>query len=162
MLLSVMDFTDEVVMRKVLVIHGPNLNLLGEREPDVYGSTTLEEINQMLQAQAAKSDVELKVFQSNHEGELVEAIQNARHWADVIVINPAAYTHTSVAIRDALSAISVPAIEVHLSNIHARENFRQASHISPVSVGQVVGFGKNSYLLALQAATLLTLSEKKK
>ena len=162
MLLSVMDFTDEVVMRKVLVIHGPNLNLLGEREPDVYGSTTLEEINQMLQAQAAKSVVELKVFQSNHEGELVEAIQNARHWADVIVINPAAYTHTSVAIRDALSAISVPAIEVHLSNIHARENFRQASHISPVSVGQVVGFGKNSYLLALQAATLLTLPEKKK
>ena len=131
-------------MRKVLVIHGPNLNLLGEREPNVYGSTTLEEINQSLQEQASKSDVELKVFQSNHEGELVEAIQNARHWADVIVINPAAYTHTSVAIRDALSAIAVPAIEVHLSNIHARENFRQASFISPVSVGQVVGFGKNS------------------
>ena len=149
-------------MRKVLVIHGPNLNLLGEREPNVYGSTTLEEINQALQDQAAKSGVELKVFQSNHEGELVEAIQNARHWADVIVINPAAYTHTSVAIRDALSAIAVPAIEVHLSNIHARENFRQASYISPVSVGQVVGFGKNSYLLALQAATLLTLAEKKK
>jgi 3-dehydroquinate dehydratase-2 len=149
-------------MRKVLVIHGPNLNLLGEREPNVYGSTTLEEINQSLQEQASKSDVELKVFQSNHEGELVEAIQNARHWADVIVINPAAYTHTSVAIRDALSAIAVPAIEVHLSNIHARENFRQASFISPVSVGQVVGFGKNSYLLALQAATLITLPQGKK
>jgi len=149
-------------MRKVLVIHGPNLNLLGEREPNVYGSTTLEEINQALADQAAKSDVELKVFQSNHEGELVEAIQNARHWADVIVINPAAYTHTSIAIRDALSAIAVPAIEVHLSNIHARENFRQASHISPVSVGQVVGFGKNSYLLALQAATLIPLSGSKK
>jgi 3-dehydroquinate dehydratase-2 len=149
-------------MRKVLVIHGPNLNLLGEREPNVYGSTTLEEINQSLQEQAAKSDVELKVFQSNHEGELVEAIQNARHWADVIVINPAAYTHTSIAIRDALSAIAVPAIEVHLSNIHARENFRQASHVSPVSVGQVVGFGKNSYLLALQAATLIPLSGSKK
>jgi 3-dehydroquinate dehydratase-2 len=151
-----------MVMRKVLVIHGPNLNLLGEREPNVYGSTTLEEINQALADQAAKSDVELKVFQSNHEGELVEAIQNARHWADVIVINPAAYTHTSIAIRDALSAIAVPAIEVHLSNIHARENFRQASHISPVSVGQVVGFGKNSYLLALQAATLIPLSGSKK
>jgi 3-dehydroquinate dehydratase-2 len=149
-------------MRKVLVIHGPNLNLLGEREPNVYGSTTLEEINKALADQAAKSDVELKVFQSNHEGELVEAIQNARHWADVIVINPAAYTHTSIAIRDALSAIAVPAIEVHLSNIHARENFRQASHISPVSVGQVVGFGKNSYLLALQAATLIPLSGSKK
>jgi 3-dehydroquinate dehydratase-2 len=162
MLFYSMNFTDEDVMRKVLVIHGPNLNLLGEREPDVYGSTTLEEINQMLQAQAAKSDVELKVFQSNHEGELVEAIQGARRWADVIVINPAAYTHTSVAIRDALSAISVPAIEVHLSNIHARENFRQASHISPVSVGQVVGFGKNSYLLALQAATLIDLPKAKK
>lgn len=149
-------------MRKVLVIHGPNLNLLGEREPNVYGSTTLEEINQLLQKQAVQSGVELKVFQSNHEGELVEAIQGARHWADVIVINPAAYTHTSVAIRDALSAISVPAIEVHLSNIHARENFRQTSHISPVSVGQVVGFGKNSYLLALQAATMITLPEAKK
>ncbi len=149
-------------MRKVLVIHGPNLNLLGEREPNVYGSTTLEEINQALQEQAKKSDVELKVFQSNHEGELVESIQNARHWADVIIINPAAYTHTSIAIRDALSAIAVPTIEVHLSNIHARENFRQASHVSPVSVGQVVGFGKNSYLLALQAATLIPLSGSKK
>jgi len=145
-------------MRKVLVIHGPNLNLLGEREPQVYGSVTLEEINQSLEEQAKKSGVELKTFQSNHEGELVEAIQNARKWADVIIINPAAYTHTSVAIRDALSAVNVPAIEVHLSNIHARENFRQASHVSPVSVGQVVGFGKNSYLLALQAATLLPLS----
>ncbi len=146
------------LMRKVLVIHGPNLNLLGEREPQVYGSVTLEEINKSLEEQAKKSGVELKTFQSNHEGELVEAIQNARKWADVIIINPAAYTHTSVAIRDALSAVNVPAIEVHLSNIHARENFRQASHVSPVSVGQVVGFGKNSYLLALQAATLIPLS----
>lgn len=148
-------------MRKVLVIHGPNLNLLGEREPGIYGSTTLEEIDKSLQEQASKSGVELKIFQSNHEGELVETIQKARHWADVIVINPAAYTHTSVAIRDALSAISVPSIEVHLSNIHARENFRQASYISPVAVGQVSGFGKNSYLLALQAATLLPLKDKK-
>jgi 3-dehydroquinate dehydratase-2 len=149
-------------MRKVLVIHGPNLNLLGEREPQVYGSVTLEDINKSLEEQAKKSGVELKTYQSNHEGELVEAIQNARNWADVIIINPAAYTHTSVAIRDALSAVNVPAIEVHLSNIHARENFRQSSHVSPVSVGQVVGFGKNSYLLALQAATLIPLGGGKK
>ncbi len=149
-------------MRKILVIHGPNLNLLGEREPNVYGLVTLEEINKELNAHAAKSGVELRIVQSNHEGEIVETIQNSRHWADVILINPAAYTHTSVAIRDALSAVSVPAIEVHLSNIHAREGFRQASHVSPVAVGQIAGFGKNSYLLALQAAVLLDLPEKKK
>jgi 3-dehydroquinate dehydratase-2 len=148
-------------MRKVLVIHGPNLNLLGEREPNVYGSVTLEEINKALQEQAKKSDLELRTVQSNHEGEIVETIQNSRHWADVIIINPAAYTHTSVAIRDALSAISVPTIEVHLSNIHAREGFRQASHVSPVAVGIIAGFGKNSYLLALQAATQVSLPDKK-
>jgi 3-dehydroquinate dehydratase-2 len=149
-------------MRKVLVIHGPNLNLLGEREPNVYGSVTLEEINKDLEEKAEKQGVELRIVQSNHEGEIVETIQNSRHWADVIIINPAAYTHTSVAIRDALSAISVPTIEVHLSNIHAREGFRQASHVSPVAVGVIAGFGKNSYLLALQAATLISLAEKKK
>ena len=148
-------------MRKVLVIHGPNLNLLGEREPNVYGSVTLAEIDKALQEQAGKSDVELRTVQSNHEGEIVETIQNSRHWADVIIINPAAYTHTSVAIRDALSAISVPTIEVHLSNIHAREGFRQASHVSPVAVGVIAGFGKNSYLLALQAATQISLPDKK-
>lgn len=144
-------------MRKILVLHGPNLNLLGEREPNVYGSVTLEEINKGLQELADQSEVELRIVQSNHEGEIVETIQNARHWADVIIINPAAYTHTSVAIRDALAAVKTPAIEVHLSNIHAREGFRQASHISPVAVGQIVGFGKNSYLLALRAAILLPL-----
>jgi 3-dehydroquinate dehydratase-2 len=149
-------------MRKVLVLHGPNLNLLGEREPNIYGSVTLEDINKALNDLASKSDVELRVVQSNHEGEIVETIQNARHWADVIIINPAAYTHTSVAIRDALSAVSTPTIEVHLSNIHAREGFRQASHISPVAVGQITGFGKNSYLLALQAATLIPLADKNK
>lgn len=148
-------------MRKVLVLHGPNLNLLGEREPNVYGTVTLEEINKELKELAAKSDVELRIVQSNHEGEIVETIQNSRHWADVIIINPAAYTHTSVAIRDAISAIQIPVIEVHLSNIHAREGFRQASHVSPVAVGQIAGFGKNSYLLALQAATLLPLTDKK-
>lgn len=149
-------------MRKVLVLHGPNLNLLGEREPNVYGSVTLEEINKELQQQAAKMDVELRIVQSNHEGEIVETIQNARHWADILIINPAAYTHTSVAIRDAISAVSTPTIEVHLSNIHAREGFRQASHVSPVAVGQIAGFGKNSYLLALQAAILLPLKPKEK
>ncbi|HTC20171.1 MAG TPA: type II 3-dehydroquinate dehydratase [bacterium] len=149
-------------MRKVLVLHGPNLNLLGEREPNIYGSVTLEEINKALNDLASKSDIELRIVQSNHEGEIVETIQNARHWADVIIINPAAYTHTSVAIRDALSAVSTPTIEVHLSNIHAREGFRQASHISPVAVGQITGFGKNSYLLALQAATLIPLADKNK
>jgi 3-dehydroquinate dehydratase-2 len=148
-------------MRKVLVIHGPNLNLLGEREPNVYGSVTLEEINQELKAFAEKEGIELKTVQSNHEGEIVEAIQNSRNWADVLIINPAAYTHTSVAIRDAISAIKVPTIEVHLSNIHAREGFRQMSHVSPVSLGQVVGFGKYSYLLALQAAQMIPLPEKK-
>ncbi len=148
-------------MRKVLVIHGPNLNLLGEREPNVYGSVTLAEIDKALQELAGKSDVELRTVQSNHEGEIVETIQNSRHWADVIIINPAAYTHTSVAIRDALSAISVPTIEVHLSNIHAREGFRQASHVSPVAVGVIAGFGKNSYLLALQAAATISLPDKK-
>lgn len=148
-------------MRKVLVIHGPNLNLLGEREPNVYGKVTLEEINKSLEEKAKELGLELRIVQSNHEGEIVETIQNARHWAEVLLINPAAYTHTSVAIRDALSAISVPTIEIHLSNIHAREGFRQASHVSPVSVGQVVGFGKNSYLLALQAAAWMELPGKK-
>jgi 3-dehydroquinate dehydratase-2 len=149
-------------MRKVLVIHGPNLNLLGEREPNIYGSVTLEEINREMNDLAAKSSLELRIVQSNHEGEIVETIQNARHWADVIILNPAAYTHTSVAIRDALSAVSTPSIEVHLSNIHAREGFRQASHISPVAVGQITGFGKDSYLLALQAASRIPLPDKNK
>ncbi len=147
-------------MRKVLVIHGPNLNLLGEREPQVYGAFTLEEINKEMVEKAKGLELELKIVQSNHEGEIVDAIQTGRTWADVIIINPAAYTHTSVAIRDAISAVKLPAIEVHLSNIHAREGFRQSSHISPVSVGQVVGFGKNSYLLALQAAALVVVKEK--
>ena len=148
-------------MRKILVLHGPNLNLLGEREPNVYGSFTLEEINKELMDLAKELGVELKIVQSNHEGEIVETIQNSRRWAEVILINPAAYTHTSVAIRDAISAISIPTIEVHLSNIHAREGFRHSSHIAPVAVGQISGFGKNSYLLALQAAAAMDLSPKK-
>jgi 3-dehydroquinate dehydratase-2 len=144
-------------MRKVLVLHGPNLNLLGEREPDVYGRFTLEEINKDLEERAGKLGLELKIAQSNHEGELVEAIQNARSWADVILINPAAYTHTSVAIRDAIAAVKVPVIEVHLSNTAGREGFRHTSYISPVAVGVIQGFGKQSYLLALEAAVTLGL-----
>ena len=146
--------------RKILVIHGPNLNLLGEREPGVYGKFTLEEINKELSALAAQKGVEMKIVQSNHEGKLVEAIQNARHWADVLIINPAAYTHTSVAIRDAIAAVKVPTVEVHLSNTQAREGFRHTSLVSPVAAGIIMGFGKTSYLLALDAAVLLDLDKK--
>ena len=137
---------------KVLVIHGPNLNMLGTREPEVYGKTTLERIDAMLAEEARNLGIELKTFQSNVEGELVTAIQEAAGWADAIIINPAAYTHTSVAIRDAIAAVGVPTIEVHLSNVYSREAFRHHSHIAPVAVGQIAGFGKDSYRLALLAA----------
>jgi len=137
---------------KVLVVHGPNLNLLGTREPDVYGDTTLEAINDMLKDEADNLGAEVKVVQSNVEGELVDAIQGAASWADVLIINPAAYTHTSVALRDAIAAVDLPAIEVHLSNTHAREDFRKHSYITPVAAGQIMGFGAQSYRLALIAA----------
>ena len=136
----------------VLVIHGPNLNLLGTREPDVYGTQTLTDIDAMLEREAKSLGVTLKTFQSNSEGGLIDAIHGARGWANVIIINPGAYTHTSVAIRDALSGAGIPAIETHLSNVHAREDFRRHSHISPVAVGQICGFGAESYRLALHAA----------
>lgn len=139
-------------MKKILVIHGPNLNLLGKREPDVYGKITLEKINEELQKEAEKQKVELKIFQSAHEGEIVEEIGKANQWADAIVINPAAYTHTSVAIRDAILAVAIPTVEVHLSNIYKREEFRHKSLIAPAVVGQISGFGIYSYLLGLQAA----------
>jgi len=142
----------------VLVIHGPNLNMLGTREPEVYGKTTLEDINVMLAEEARGMGVELKTFQSNVEGDLVTAIQQARGWADAIIINPAAYTHTSVAIRDAVAAVGVPTIEVHLSNVYSREAFRHHSHIAPVAAGQIAGFGKDSYRLALIAAKGLETS----
>ena len=142
-------------MKKVLVIHGPNLNLLGQREPDVYGNINLADINKNIEEKAKNLGLEIKIVQSNHEGELVDAIQQAVNWAECIIINPAAYTHTSVAIRDALSAIDIPAIEVHLSNIYKREDFRQKSFVAPVSIGQISGFGENSYYLALEAASKL-------
>lgn len=137
---------------RILVLHGPNLNLLGERETAVYGTATLEEINQRLKAEAAKYGLALDTFQSNYEGALVEAIQKAKGKYDIIIINPAAYTHTSVALRDAILAVNIPTIEVHLSNIYKREEFRHKSYISGVAVGQISGFGVQSYLLAVKAA----------
>ncbi|MFH1826288.1 MAG: type II 3-dehydroquinate dehydratase [bacterium] len=140
---------------KVLIIHGPNLNLLGERETGVYGKTTLADINRQLGVRSGELGVELETIQSNVEGEIINAIQGAKGNIDAIVINPGGYTHTSVAIRDAISAVKVLTIEVHLSNIHAREEFRQKSIIAPVCVGQVAGFGPQSYLLGLEAAVNL-------
>ncbi len=134
-----------------LVIHGPNLNLLGMREPEIYGHETLEEINRRLRVWAEQEGVSLRIIQSNDEGAIIDAIQEARTWARGIVINAGAYTHTSYAIRDALAAIRLPAIEVHLSNIHAREAFRRRSLIAPVCLGQICGLGWRGYLLALQA-----------
>ena len=135
----------------ILVIHGPNLNLLGKRQPEIYGTQTLENINQDLIQIAQKQGVVPKVFQSNQEGEIVSEIGNNIDWANGILINPAAYTHTSIAIRDALSAINLPVIEIHLSNIYEREDFRHHSYVSPIAVGVISGFGNYSYELALNA-----------
>ncbi len=149
-------------MRKILVVHGPNLDLLGRREPRIYGRTTLKEIDQKLKTLARKNKITLTIVQSNHEGEIVDLIGGARGKFDALLINPAAYTHTSVAIRDAIAASGIKTIEIHLSNIHAREEFRQTSLIAPVCVGQISGFGADSYLLGLQAAALLKAKAHKK
>ncbi len=144
---------------KILFLNGPNLNLLGTREPDVYGRTTLADIEAQVRARAAQLKVELDFRQSNQEGELVDWIQEAKGKFEAIVINAAAYTHTSVALRDAISAIGVPTVEIHLSNIHAREEFRHKSLIAPVCRGQICGFGAKSYILGLEAAVYVNVIE---
>jgi len=136
---------------KILVMHGPNLNLLGTREPSIYGNITINEINSAISAFALKMGIEVNIVQSNSEGELIERIHSAIGLYDGILINPAAYTHTSIAIRDALSAAALPVVEVHLSNIHSREEFRSRSFIAPIAVGQISGFGPDGYLLGLRA-----------
>ena len=138
-------------MPRILVLHGPNHNLLGTREPEIYGYTTLDDINTMIAARAAEAGIETAFYQSNHEGDLVDAIQQANHKFDFIIFNAAAFTHYSIAIRDAIAAIDVPVIEVHLSNIHQREEFRHTSVLAPVAMGQICGLGVESYLAALEA-----------
>ena len=135
---------------KIVVIHGPNMNLLGEREPEVYGTTTLNEINTMLIEFGKENNLDIIPFQSNSEGDIIDFIQENKD-SDGIIINPAALTHTSVAIRDTIASVAIPAVEVHLSNIHSREEFRDFSYIAPVCIGQISGFGSYSYLLGLMA-----------
>jgi len=147
-------------MINILVVHGPNLDLLGERAPQLYGKDTLEEINSLLEEEAEKNSIKLKIFQSNSEGDIINFLKNNRKWAHGLVINPAAYTHTSVAIRDTIEALGIPTIEVHLSNIYKREKFRHKSLIAPVSTAQISGLGKYSYILALQGMVSLIKEQK--
>lgn len=138
-------------MRKIAVIHGPNLNMLGTREPEVYGSTSLEQVNKSIKKQADKLNIEVDIFQSNHEGEIVDFIQKGYNKYKGIVINPAGLTHYSIVLRDALVSVKLPVIEVHISNIHQREEFRHKSVIAPIAVGQICGLGTDGYLYALEA-----------
>ena len=138
-------------MKSILILHGPNLNLLGAREPEVYGNFTLEDINEELISCGGDLGVRVRCFQSNSEGDLINALHEAREWAAGVVFNPGAYTHTSIALRDAISAIGIPVVEVHLSNVYAREEFRHKSLLAPVCLGKITGFGWRSYLLGLQA-----------
>jgi 3-dehydroquinate dehydratase-2 len=146
-------------MKKILVVHGPNLNLLGEREPGVYGTETLESINVDLNAEAEGLGIDLQIMQSNHEGVLIDAIQQARGWAAGLVINPGGLTHSSVALRDAIAASRVPAIEVHLSNIFAREEFRRRSITADACRGVIAGFGAEGYRMALRALATIIVGE---
>ncbi|MDI9401924.1 MAG: type II 3-dehydroquinate dehydratase [Limisphaerales bacterium] len=141
---------------RVLYLNGPNLNMLGVREPAVYGKTTLEDIELQIKERASQSGIEVEFRQSNHEGELVDWVHQARGTSDAIVLNAGAYTHTSIALRDAISSAGVPTVEVHLSNVYSREEFRHKSHIAPVCVGVICGFGMGSYLLALEAVAQYT------
>lgn len=138
-------------MKSILILHGPNLNLLGRREPEVYGDWALDDINAELVSVGQDLGVQVRCFQSNSEGELIDALHEAREWAEGVVFNPGAYTHTSVALRDAISAIEIPVVEVHLSNVYAREEFRHKSLLAPVCLGKITGFGWRSYVLGLQA-----------
>jgi 3-dehydroquinate dehydratase-2 len=148
-------------MAGILILHGPNLNLIGQREPDIYGSLTLTDIDQKLKTHGKDMGLDVRTFQSNREGDLIDALHEAQDWASGVVFNPGGYTHTSVALRDAVVGISQPVIEVHISNVYAREEFRRKSFISPVSAGKITGFGWRSYLLALQALAWMIEEENK-